>query len=278
MVILAAGILGFVVGALVRATRSTEPLRLVSSNIAPKRNDANLEMQRSTASKVKDAATTAIRQGSAGGLLLQAIRDNAVEPAEWIDVVVGDIIVKMARDAFKAPIAGKSTRLPVSYADTVEVCRRMNCIAPTKDIVDAAYRECNPFEGNDSRRLVFTGLVRSEADYARMGSIDFAERFSRSIDKQLEAKPRAGVICGPWKYWILHPRIVERGAVNYGAFDLAGLPIQTVGGRHDASHFDYSQLLQPVQRAARMRDGRPIDLVDYFISKGLPRSYVEAFA
>lgn len=219
-----------------------------------------------------EAPTTTVRSGAAGGLLLRAIREDKHEPIQWVDLPVGDLIVTIARDAVAARVGESTLRLPVSYADTVEACHILGCVAPTKEIVDAAY-EASTRDG----RLVFHGLVRTKADTAKMMSLDFSERFNAGIERQLAQLPHGGVIAGPWKYWILHPRIVEMGAVNYGGFGADGKPIQTVGGRHDATHYDYSQLFQPVRREARTRDGRPVDLVEHFLSLGLPKAYVEAY-
>lgn len=219
----------------------------------------------------RDAPTTRVLAGSAGGLLLQAIKDDKHEPIQWVHLHVGPLVVQMARDAVAAKVGGQVIRLPMSYADTVEACKLLGCIVPTKEIVDAAYEQ-----SSRDGRLVFHGLVRSEADTAKMTSLEFSQRFNAGIDKQLREKPHNGMVAGPWKYWILHPRIVEKGAVNYGGFDSSGKPIQTVGGRHDATHFDYSQLLQPVLRTATL-NGRLIDLVDHFQQIGLPKKYVEAY-
>lgn len=219
----------------------------------------------------KVPAVTSVRSGSAGGLLLKAIKEDRHLPIQWIQVPVGRLVVTMARDAVSAKVGPSTLRLPVSFSDTVAACKLLGCIAPTKEICDAAY-ELSSKDG----RLIFRGLVRNENDAANMTSLDFTEKFNGDIERQLRANPHGGMIAGPWKYWILHPRIVEKGAVNYGGWNSEGSPIQTVGGRHDATHFDYSQLLQPVQREARL-DGRPIDLLDHFVSLGLPKQYVEVF-
>ena len=243
-----------------RSTTATASARPVATKVAPHVKPKG------------DRPLSTLRQGEAGGYLLRALRDGIHELIEWVDVTVGDLVVSMARDAVRARAGSVPLRFPVSYADTVEACRLLGCIAPTKEIVDAAYAE-----SNKAGRLVFHGLVKGPEDLARMTSLDFTVRFSTGIDRQLEQAPRAGMAAGAWKYWILHPRIVEKGAVNYGGFDATGRPVQTVGGRHDAGHIDYGQLFQPVRRQARTVSGKPVDLVDHFIAAGLPRAYVERF-
>lgn len=243
-----------------RAPAASPPPRPTAKKVAPVLKPAG------------NAPLSSLRQGEAGGYLLRAVRDRTHEPIEWVDVVVGQLVVSMARDAVRARAGSIPLRLPVSYADTVEACRLLGCVAPTKEIVDAAYAD-----SNKAGQLVFNGLVRTPADYKRMMSLDFAVTFSTGIDRQLERKPRSGMAAGAWKYWIVHPRLVEKGAVNYGGFDASGKPIQTVGGKHIPTHYDYSQLLQPVRRQARTVSGSPVDLVEHYIALGLPRAFVERF-
>jgi hypothetical protein len=87
------------------------------------------------------------------------------------------------------------------------------------------------------------------------------------------------LVFGAWKLWILHPRIVEKGAVNYGFWDAHGKTIQTVGGQHNDQHYDYSQLLQPVKRWAKSAStGEPVDLLERFASADhIPASYLSAY-
>ncbi len=260
---------GALVGAFARALARPHVPAVMPAE--PRLNEVRPAQAQTQALPRTNAPTTTVRSGSAGGLLLRAIKENKHEPIAWMQLHVGNLVVQVARDAIAARIGGEPIRLPVSYADTVEACKLLGCIAPTKEIVDAAYEQ-----SSKDGRLVFRGMVRTGADQQMMTSVDFSQRFSAGIDRQLKALPHESVIAGPWKYWILHPRIVENGAVNYGGFDVSGSPIQTVGGRHDATHYDYSQLLQPIRRDARL-DGRPIDLLDHYLSLGLPKSYVEAF-
>lgn len=257
-------VLGTLAGIFTAAFRRTQ-------GKAPPPAEPRLQTARAASQLARNARVTETRIGSAGGLMLKAIKEGKHEPIQWVQVHVGGLVVLMARDALSARNGGAPLRLPVSYADTVEACRILGCIAPTKEICDAAYEASSKYG-----RLDFRGLVRTEADTARMTSLDFSEKFNAGIERQLQAKPHSNILAGPWKYWILHPRIVEKGAVNYGGWDASGTPIQTVGGRHDATHFDYSQLLQPVQRVAYL-DGRPVDLIDHFQTLGIPRAFVEVY-
>ncbi|HMY21217.1 MAG TPA: hypothetical protein PKA58_33075, partial [Polyangium sp.] len=59
-----------------------------------------------------------------GGLLLQAYRNAETEEIRWVDVKLGDLIITVASDAMKAPLNDRGfVRLPVSYKETIEICR-----------------------------------------------------------------------------------------------------------------------------------------------------------
>lgn len=213
----------------------------------------------------------------AGGLLLAAFRAGTTEPLSWVDIPCGDLIITVAQDAMKGPVRDQTgVRLPVTYAEAVELCREMNCVSPTKEMADAMFAH--------ALQLNFVPLVRTAADSARMMTVDFTLRFHAGVEKQLVGKDVAtrGLVFGAWKLWIVHPRIVERGAINYGFWDKSRrppAPIQTVGGMHDAGHYDYSQVFQPVKRMARdKKTGQEVDLVDYLHTKvKIPDKYVDPY-
>jgi len=198
-----------------------------------------------------------------GGLLLAAFERGETEEIRWVDVKVGDLIITVASDAMKATLGERAgVRLPVSYHETVEICRALDCVAPTQAMADAMFAQA-------TSQLNFVPLVQTAADTVKMTWADFTLKFNDGVEKQLAAQKLddPGLIAGAWKYWLLHPRLVERGAVNYGFWDKRRKPprpIQTVGGRHDASHYDYSQLLQPIKRMARLAStGEEVDLLEY---------------
>lgn len=222
--------------------------------------------------------TTSPATERAGGLLLAAFRDGKTEPLSWIDLPVGDLLVTVATDAMKARTRDRNgVRLPVTYIEVVELCRALGCITPTKEIADAMFSLANS-------QLNFVPLVRTASDSAKMMNLDFTMKFHEGVEQQLKGKDPAaqGLIFGAWKLWILHPRIVERGAINYGFWDKSKrppAPIQTVGGQHDAAHYDYSQVFQPVKRMAKHRQtGESVDLVEYFAQKNkIPEKYLEPY-
>jgi hypothetical protein len=210
--------------------------------------------------------------------LLAAFQAKQTEEICWTEIKVGDLLVTVAEDAMKAPLGGRAgVRLPVSYAEAMAICRELECVAPTQEIADAMFAQAKA-------QLNFVPLVRTAADSAKMTTVDFTLRFNDGVEKQLSTCDRSagGLIAGAWKHWLLHPRVVERGAVNYGFWDKSKKPpkpIQSPGGQHDAAHYDYSQLLQPVKRMARRAaTGEEVDLLDYIASHDrVPAPHLQRF-
>lgn len=201
--------------------------------------------------------------GKTGGLLLKALEDGSAEEIAWTTVTLDGLVLTVAADAMKGSLGGVSgVRLPVSYRETVLACRRLGCVAPTEAMANAMFAQARP-------QTSFVPLVRTAADSAKMATVDFTLRFHEGVEKQLAAAGHetGNLVAGAWKYWLLHPRLAEKGAVNYGFWDRSRkppVPIQTVGGCHDAGHYDYSQLLQPVKRFARREgSGEEVDLLEY---------------
>ena len=214
----------------------------------------------------------------AGGLLLRAFEAGTTEEITWVDVTVGDLVITVASDAMKAPLADRAAvRLPVSYAEAVTICQALECVAPTQPICDAVFAQAKA-------QLDFVPLVLTAADTAKMDTVEFVLRFDDGVEKELTAADvdDGDLVFGAWKLWILHARIVEKGAVNYGFWDTSKKPpspVQTVGGQHDDSHYDYSQLLQPVKRMARKAGtGEAVDLLDYIAQHDeVPEKYLDPY-
>jgi hypothetical protein len=212
-----------------------------------------------------------------GGMLLAAFKAGQTEEIVWTDVNVGDLVITVASDAMKAPLGDRaSVRLPVSYAETIEICAALGCVVQDQAMCDAMF-------GQAKAQLNFVGLVMTAADTELMDSAGFVFKFDDGVQKQLAASPPApgDLVFGAWKLWILNPVITLRGAVNYGFWDKSKrppAPIQTVGDMHDPSHYDYSQLLQPVKRMARQANGDAVDLLDYFATQDkVPAKYLDPY-
>ncbi len=195
------------------------------------------------------------------GMLLDAFHNGHTLPLHWTEVTVGPLVVTVAADAMKAPLGEHAAvRLPVSYAETIEICRALDCLPPTKAICDAMFAQARA-------QLHYVGLVRTAQDSKKMRSAEFTLRFDARVEEQ-RAKhvlQPTDLVFGAWKLWLFHPKVTVRGAVNYGFWDTKKRPpkpIQSPGTRHDAAHYDYSQLLQPVRREARrVSDGTAVDLL-----------------
>jgi hypothetical protein len=234
--------------------------------------------------------------GLAGGLLLQRVRAGAFERPTWVEVPLGEITVTVAADNLRASVGGGApVRLPVTWPETALVARALGdalgeeLIAPSQRIVDAiraAAKIKTTFRGQGTGAML--ALATSEA-------------YSRDVDRQVAEAIAAGrgaagdLVSGHEKYWILHPRLDQatndatlaraglpstgpNPAVNYGAWDGQGRLIQTVGGRHNGDHYDYSQLYRPVRRWARRADGSRVDLLRWIEgNEGVPARFTDLF-
>lgn len=214
----------------------------------------------------------------AGGLLLEAFLEGATEEIAWTEVTVDDLVITVAADAMKATLNDRpGVRLPVTYEEAVTICAALGCVSPTRQMCDAMFNQAKV-------QLGAITLWRSPADDRKMGTVEFVLRFHDRIERELAKQQRSpgDLVFGAWKLWILHPAIARLGAVNYGFWDRSARPvkvIQTPGARHDARHYDYSQLLVPVKRTAcKVRTGEPVDLLeDIARREKIPQSYLKFY-
>lgn len=201
-------------------------------------------------------ATTTDAYRSSGGVLRAAAEAGTLEPITWAQVDVGDgLTIVVSTDALKAliPEVEHPIRLPVSYKESIEICRANRWLVPTQPFSDAIWRKAQA-------RIQPVGLVLKPEDTKFMKTIAWSIRHNANIDK-MKLDPGA-LVADVGKDWILDNGISVRSAVNYGWRQLNGVPLQTLGHRHDASHWDYSQVLRVVQRRAMLRCEN-IDLLDY---------------
>jgi hypothetical protein len=196
----------------------------------------------------------------AGGLLLAAVEAGEHEPVTWteIDAAPG-LRITVATDALKAsiPESERPVRLPVSYAETITICRLLRCIPPTVAMSDAIFRAA-------AARPSPVPLVRNAEEARLMTTVAFALTHHDNV----ESTPydSTDLLADVGKDWVLDNAIFVRGAVNYGwrfvGRSGAPRPLQPIGCAHDAAHYDYSQVLRLVQREASL-NGATIDLLDY---------------
>lgn len=213
--------------------------------------------------------TTTPDSTSTSGLLARAFADGTVATIMFEPVEVDGLRVMVATEPARAPVDGELLRLPVSYAEQVAICREHGWVSPWLELCPAWYKAAR-------RKPRSQGLVGSRADQAAMGTLGFTRRFSRRLDEVLVGD---GLAFGPWKVWLLHPGLAARGAVNHGMYGevMPGVPVQVAGTAHDDEHWDYSQLLQPVERyATEIASGRLVDLLDYLAPR-VPAHFLEVY-
>ncbi len=200
----------------------------------------------------------------AGGLLLEAARAGNLAPVRWTAIDAGrGLTITVSTDALKAsiPESERPIRLPVSYAETIEICRLFGAIPPTVAFSDAIWKAA-------AARAQPVGLVRVPSDARNMGTV----AFSLAHHDNIEVTPYdpEDLLADVGKDWVLDNGLWVKGAVNYGwrAFgkSLLPRPVQPIGFGHDAAHYDYSQVLRLVKRDAEL-DGESIDLLDYLGKK-----------
>jgi len=235
--------------------------------------------------------------GLAGGILLRNVQAGSFEAPSWIDVPLGDVIMQAATDNLRSSPDGSAplVRLPVTWPETVDVAKALGAaigediIAPSQKMVDALHaaakiRTSFPSQGTSAMMALAT-----------------SEAYSRNVDDQIAKAIAAGkgavgdAVSGHEKYWLLHQRLdqaVNDGiiraeglpptgpnpAVNYGAWDANGKLIQTVGGRHNAVHYDESQVFRAFKRWARKADGTKVDMLLWIESnEGVPSKFTDLF-
>jgi hypothetical protein len=191
-----------------------------------------------------------------GGLLLAAAERGELAPIQWTAIDVGGgLVVTVANDALKAriPELERPIRLPASYTETIAVCNALECLPPTQAVSDAIW-------ANAAVIVAPRALVITEADARLMTTVEWSIRHNAAIDAT-ELDP-ALIVADVGKDWILDDGIAVRGAVNYGWRASKAKLLQPLGHAHNAAHWDYSQVVRPVQRGALL-NGEAIDLLDY---------------
>lgn len=197
---------------------------------------------------------------SSGGLLLAAVESGDLAEIQWTDLDLGNgLRVTVSNDALKAsiPEVDHPIRLPASYAETISICRALECLPPTPAVSDAIW----------SAAAVIVkprALVINAQDARMMTTVEWSIRHNAAVD----ATPLdpAQLVADVGKDWILDDGLAVRGAVNYGWRLSKTQLLQPLGHMHDAAHWDYSQVLRAVKRVAT-RNGETIDLLDYLAPK-----------
>ena len=230
--------------------------------------------------------------GSAVGVLLRNVQAGLYDAPTWVDVPLGDMIVTVGSDNLKSSSDGSSPslRLPVTWPETYAITRVIgdsigeDLIAPSQKIADAIYAAAK------------TKTVLDGQGTSAMTAMSTVQAYNHDVDQQIAKKGGSpdGLVSGHEKYWILHSRLdpsvnnvilaqngfppIADPAVNYGGWGPNGRPIQTVGGRHNAEHVDYSQLIRLVKRWAKKKDGTRVDLLAWIEqNEGVSSKYTDLF-
>lgn len=168
--------------------------------------------------------------------------------------------------AVSLPVKVDGVFVPVTAAEQKGIAARLGLLPLTRAVADQSF--------NDAKRagtfVPFKGFYPHMHDY---------DRFTAFLDTTAYGGSPQPWAFGAHKLWLVS-RASNRGAVNYGFFgpgtgadnkpnnrpavghpNLAS-PVhieQDLGGRHDASHWDYSQLLQ-LMKDLRDAADTPLDL------------------
>ena len=225
----------------------------------------------------------------AGGLLRAAVEGDNFEEPTWVEVPFQGYRVFVGADALRAQLGGKLRRLPVSYEDVIAICTKQNWVPPTSALSDAIYRAAAvKLEPNPQGKW---GTPALDAETSRkMMTLEFVVSHNDAIDRLILAEKQGKLVSTVGKDWILSPRNILKAreaptlpaATTYGWHQKNGVPIQGLGNdfappQHSTGHFDYSQIMRPIQRwAIRVSDGMPVDLLKVLCAK-MPAAVMAPF-
>jgi hypothetical protein len=212
-----------------------------------------------------------------GGLLRKAVLAGQFEAPVWVRVEWDGLELQVGAHALRAKVGDALLRLPVSWQDTVAICKALDWCPPTSAISDAIWKAATvrvapvPL-GN------WSTPEKVKETSKNMTRLVFSKAHNENIDKAVP-KGRDNELCAPQgKDWILSVRnlTAPKAATTYGWHQLDGKPIQGLGpdGKapaHDDGHFDQTQVLRPIRRQAKRKsDGATVDLLDELEKRGLP--------
>ena len=228
-----------------------------------------------------------------GGVLLGALRDPSQREAivariryQEVQVPELDLIVTTPVDAIRCLVDGQWLRMPVSYDEQVAGCNLLGLISPTTQIVDAIRAAAKPIDNYGLNVVPGSGydehldLVKAyvvdvlHKDWKTtnlglmMSTLIVAQQFNANLDREIERRgyPADAFVRPLGKNWVIDERGLANGAANYG-------PLQGTfaGGKHNAQHYDYSQLFVDCIKvlARRISDGSVVDM-RAFLAARLP--------
>ena len=244
-------------------------LGLALRNVLKRRDDKETNVSGSTSD-----------YSPATGVLMAAVVNGQAFTPDFSDVTLPDgTVISVGNETLKL----NGLRMPVSWPDTIEIGKKFGWVAPSKQIADAIYAAA-------PTKTVFHSLVTASDPASggeKMHTYEFVRKYNADVDSQLASQGyESGLQSGAEKYWLLDERLGETvaatgktAAVNYGAWDANGNVLQSRGGRHDVNYpGDYSQLLRPIQRYGKDKNGNKVDLLDWMVANdNVPRAFADLF-
>jgi hypothetical protein len=248
----------------------------VRPTVEPRPTDAKTDLP--------DVAPLALTR-KAGGLLLEAVQQNAFEPPTWVDVDFGELTVQVGAHALRARVGGQLLRLPVCYKDVIAICSALGWVPPTYALSDAIWKAATvrlePQPSGSFDRATKDQKIRDK----KATALEYVVAHNNAIDALIPAGRWGELAADEGKDWVLCNRNrFTHAATTYGwRWTRNGKPIQGRGPddkppAHDSAHFDYSQVLRPIKRIARRKsDGAEVDLLEVFVKHGVRMAMLEPF-
>lgn len=214
---------------------------------------------------------------TAVGLLLKAVKDDNYEQPTWVEVEFLGHRVRVGAHALRASVGGRLLRLPVSYQEALDICKKLGWVPPTYDLSDAIWNAATlKLPPHDSSQW---DPHAGDALGSRMATLSYVVQHDERIEAGIPANRRAELASTEGKDWVASVRNLTgpHKATTYGWHMLNGHVIQPKGNDaappfHNDAHSDYSQTLRPIQRTAkRIGDGVEVDLIEVFEAHGLPK-------
>lgn len=222
-------------------------------------------------------------EASAGGLLRKAVDTGQLEAPVWVTVEWDGLLLQVGAHALRARVGDALLRLPVTYAETLAICKKLGFCPPTSAISDAVWSAATvrvaPVPLGD-----WSTPEKVKESSKKMTRLGNCKAHNDNIDGAIPDGREAELCATEGKDWILSKRnlTAPRAATTYGWHQPNGKPIQGLGPdgtppAHDDGHFDQTQVLRPIRRrAVRKSDGAEVDLIDELVSRGLPEAVVQA--
>jgi peptidoglycan hydrolase-like protein with peptidoglycan-binding domain/N-acetyl-anhydromuramyl-L-alanine amidase AmpD len=195
--------------------------------------------------------------------VLEAIRQGLHLEPLWLELESRfnghEARLSVMADAVRIGNAEDAIRVTLTAASAQRVADHFDAVLPTSRICDLVWAQArvriSPCTQTPDAKMAFTSRML---------------RHSREVDEKLRG--RAGLVENVGKNWVLSNALDGKpGTVaNYGWFRPNGVPIQTLGTRHDLHHVDYSQVVRLVRRDVVV-DGRVRDIEEVGRDRALHR-------